>query len=159
MAKKDFKGGLFDGRGKPQPIELRAKAERAITPEKKIQAAFIRWRDLFKRDFPVLNAIFAVPNGFWTENKAYAASMITQGLTAGIQDVICLAPSADGKYHALLIEFKTEDLKTSVQSDEQVFFHEFFARLGYRTEVCRSWWTAAQIVCAHLDIRVPVFPR
>ena len=51
--------------------------------------------------------------------------MVRQGLTAGIQDVICLAPSFDNKYHGLLIEFKTEDEKGSVQSDEQIFFHNF----------------------------------
>lgn len=154
-----FKGGLFDGCGKPQPLELRAKSKLIVTPEKKIQAAFISWRDTFKRDFPILKAIFAVPNGFWTENKAYAASMVRQGLTAGIQDCICLAPSNDGKYHGLLIEFKTEDEMESIQSSEQIFFHEFFARLGYRTEVCRSWWRAAQIVCEHLNLKVPVYPR
>lgn len=156
---KNLTGGLFDGRGKPQPLRVSAKAQRNITPEKHIQAAFIRWRDIFKRQFPLLHSIFAVPNGYWTENKAYASSMVNQGLTKGIQDCICLAPSADGKYHGLLIEFKTEDEKTSVQSPEQLFFHEFFAGLGYRTEVCRSWWRAGQIVNEHLNLKVPVYGK
>jgi hypothetical protein len=148
-------GGLFDGRGKPQPLKLKAKAARVITPEKHIQSSFIAWRNMFKRQFPILNSIFAVPNGYWTENKNYAEAMVAQGLTKGIQDCICLAPSADGKYHALLIEFKTE---VGTQSDEQVFFHEFFAGLGYRTEVCRNWWTAGQIVNEHLNLKIPVYP-
>ena len=157
--KKIFTGGLFDGRGKPQPLRVSKSAQNPITPEKKIQEAFISWRDMFKRQFPILHAIFSVPNGFWTENKAYAASMIYQGLTAGIQDIICLAPSADGRYHALLIEFKTEGEKNSTQEPDQVFFYKFFASLGYRTEVCRDWWTASKIVCEHLNIKVPVYGR
>ena len=160
MSRNNYlKGGLFDGRGKPQPLQPTKAAHIIITPEKHIQSSFINWRDMFKRQFPILHAIFAVPNGYWTENKNYAAAMIAQGLTKGIQDVICLAPSADGKYHGLLIEFKTEDEKKSIQSDDQIFFHQFFADLGYRTEVCRSWWTAARIVCQHLNIKVPVYGK
>jgi hypothetical protein len=85
--------------------------------------------------------------------------MVRAGLTAGVQDLICLAPSFDGKFHALLIELKTEDEKNSVQSPEQIFFHNFFAGLGYRTEVCRSAYLASMLVNEHLNIRVPVFPR
>lgn len=156
---KFLTGGLFDGRGKPQPLKPSAKSKKQVPLEKYVQSSFIGWRDTFKRQFPLLNSIFAVPNGFWTENKAYAAAMIKQGLTKGIQDVICLAPSADGKYHALLIEFKTEDEKNSLQSVEQKFFHNFFADLGYRTEVCRTWWDAAKIVCQHLDLKIPVYGK
>jgi hypothetical protein len=149
-------GGLFDGRGKPQPLAVRKSAQHNTTPEKVIQASFIAWRDAFENRFPILKSIFAVPNGFWTENKNYAVSMVRQGLTKGIQDVICLAPSADGKFHGLLIEFKTEVGK---QSSEQIFFHNFFAELGYRTEVCRSAWRASQIVNEHLNLNIPVYPR
>lgn len=158
MKNRHLTGGLFDGRGKPQPLRPSAKAKLIVTPEKHIQASFIAWRNIHKRVFPLLNSIFAVPNGFWTENKAYAAAMVQQGLTAGIPDVICLAPSACGKYHALLIEFKTEAL-SSEQSDEQIFFHNFFAELGYRTEVCRSPFRASMLVNEHLNIKVPVYPK
>ncbi|HEX8249007.1 MAG TPA: VRR-NUC domain-containing protein [Pyrinomonadaceae bacterium] len=159
MKNRHLTGGLFDGRGKPQPLRPSAKAKVIITPEKHIQASFIAWRNIHKRQFPILRAIFAVPNGFWTENKAYAAAMVQQGLTEGISDIICLAPSHDGKYHGLLIEFKTEDEKKSVQSDEQLFFHNFFAGLGYRTEVCRSPFRASMLVNEHLNIKVPVYPK
>lgn len=159
MAKNRFlTGGLFDGRGKPQPLKESAKSKNTVRPEKLIQIAFIGWRDMHKSQYPILNAIFAVPNGFWTENKAYAAAMVKQGLTAGIQDVICLAPSADRKYHGLLIEFKTEDEKNSNQSPEQKFFHQFFRDLGYRTEVCRTAYHAGCLVNEHLGLRVPVYP-
>jgi hypothetical protein len=152
----NLKGGLFDGRGKPQPLELRAKAKRPeITPEKKIQAKFIAWRNTHKREFPILNSIFAVPNGIWTF-KSIAAAMKSQGMTAGIPDIICLAPSHDRKFHALVIEFKTEIGETS---DEQEFFLKFFADLGYRTAICREWWAAAQLVNEHLAIKVPVYPK
>jgi hypothetical protein len=153
---KNLTGGLFDGRGKPQPLRESAKSRKAVTPEKLIQMAFIGWRDVFKRQYPILNAIFSVPNGAMLFNKAIAASQVSQGLTAGIQDVICLAPSHDKRHPALLIEFKTEVGK---QSEEQIFFHNFFAGLGYRTEVCRSAYAASMLVNEHLNIRVPIYPR
>ncbi len=154
----NFNGGLFPKRGKPQPLRESAKSKKAVTPEKNIQMSFVAWRDVHKRQFPILNAIFSVPNGAMFFNKAIATSQIRQGLTKGIQDIICLAPSFDSRYHGLLIEFKTE-ADTSRQSPEQLYFHDFFASLGYRTEVCRSAYRASTIVVEHLNIKVPIYPR
>lgn len=148
-------GGLFDGRGKPQPLRESAKSKKITTSEKNIQTSFIAWRDVHKRAFPLLKSIFSVPNGVWT-HKAIAVSQVRQGLTKGIPDVICLAPSADGKFHGLLLEFKTETGRTS---EEQEFFLEFFASLNYRTEICRSAYRASQLVNEHLNLRVPIYPR
>ncbi len=156
MKNANLKGGLFDGRGKPQPLAVREKAKRPeVVPEKKIQAKFIAWRNMFKRDFPILNSIFAVPNGIWTF-KAVAKGMVSQGMTAGIPDIICLAPSHDRRYHGLLIEFKNENGETS---DEQRFFLQLFSDLGYRTAICRNEWTAAQLANEHLGLKVPITPR
>jgi hypothetical protein len=155
MSVKILKGGLFDGRGKPQPLDLRAKVKNKPTPEKEIQAKFIGWRNIHKREFPILDSIFAVPNGIWTFHSV-ARSMINQGLTAGIPDVICLAPSHDRRYHALLIEFKNEK---GAPSDEQQFFLKFFSDLGYRTAICRTWFSAAQLVNDHLGLMIPVYPK
>lgn len=148
-------GGLFDGRGKPQPLQESAKSKKITTSEKNIQTSFIAWRDVHKRQFPLLQSIFSVPNGIWT-HKAIAVSQVRQGLTAGIPDVICLAPSHDGTYHGLLIEFKTESGRAS---SEQEFFLEFFASLNYRTEICRSAYRASSIVVEHLNLKVPIYPR
>lgn len=156
MKNRNLIGGLFDGRGKPQPLRASAKAKIIITPEKHIQAAFIAWRNIHKRQFPILWSIFAVPNGFWTENKAYAAAMVQQGLTEGISDIICLAPSDDKRFHALLIEFKNE---TGKLSSEQAFFQDFFTELGYRSEICRSAFEASKLINEHLNIKVPIYPR
>lgn len=155
MSSKTYKGGLFDGRGKPQPLALRESAKREITPEKKIQAKFIAWRNTHQREFPILRSIFAVPNGIWTF-KSVAKSMVGQGMTSGIPDIICLAPSYDRKYHGLLIEFKNE---TGEVTEEQEFFLQFFADLGYRTAIVRTPWEAAQLVNEHLGIKAPIYPR
>jgi len=156
MSLKTFKGGLNFTTGNCKPLEKR-KTVKDITPEKIIQRDFFFWKKKHLRDYPLLNCLFAVPNGIWTF-KSFAAEMVRQGLTSGIQDVICLAPSHDKKYPALLIEFKTEDEEKSVQSDEQLFFHNFFAELGYHTVVCRSWEDAADLVIEHLNLtlRKPV---
>jgi hypothetical protein len=155
MSSKIYSGGLFDGRGKPQPLKVRASASKIVTPEKDIQATFFSWRDMFKRNYPQLNAIFAVPNGIWTF-KAVAKSMVRQGMTAGIPDVICAHPSRDGKFHGLFIEFKSE---TGETSEQQEFFLKYFSDLGYRTAICRNWWTAANLVNEHLGTRIPVYPK
>lgn len=154
--KKIFTGGLFDGRGKPQPLRVSKQAQTIITPEKHIQSSFIAWRDMFKRQFPVLHAIFAVPNSIWAKNKAVAQSMVRQGMTKGIPDIICLAPSKDKKYHGLLIEFKTEK---GEQTPEQIFFQDFFNKLGYKSVVCRSSFEACALVNEFLGINVPVYSR
>jgi len=153
---RNLVGGLFDMRGKPQPLKESAKSKKQVTPEKLIQMAFIGWRDVFKRQYPILNSIFAVPNGAMLFNKAIAVSQVRQGLTAGIPDIICLAPSFDKRFFGLLVEFKTE---TGKISPEQDFFLNFFADLGYRSGVCRSAFEASELVNEHLNLRVPVYPR
>jgi hypothetical protein len=151
-----LKGGLFDGRGyKPRPLEQRAKEKNKPTPEKKIQAEFIAWRNQHKRAFPVLNSIFAVPNGIWAF-KSVAKGMVSQGMTAGIPDIVCLAPSHDRRYHGLLIEFKNE---AGEPSDEQKFFFKHFSDLGYRTALCRRADDAALLVKEYLGIDVPITRR
>ena len=154
---KNLNGGLFPKRGKPQVLKpSTAKNKQLIVPEKQVQSAFIAWRDIFKKQFPILNSIFAVPNGAMLFNKAIAVSQVRQGLTSGIPDLICLSPSFDKKHYALLIEFKTEVGETS---ENQEFFLNFFAGLGYRTEVCRSAYAASVLVNEHLNIKVPIYPR
>lgn len=49
---------------------------------------------MFKRDYPILNSVFAVPNGISTF-KFVAKRMVSQGMNAGIRDVIGLEPSND----------------------------------------------------------------
>jgi hypothetical protein len=153
---KTLKGGLFDGRGyKPRPLEVRAKVKNKPTPEKKIQADFITWRNQNKREYPLLNAIFAVPNGIWAF-KSVAKGMVAQGMTAGILDVICLAPSHDRKYFGLLIEFKNE---VGELSDEQKFFIKFFSDLGYRTAIVRDADDAKILVKEYLGLTIPITRR
>lgn len=157
MAKsRIYKGGLFDGRGKPQPLAVRAKALNPPPLEKHIQTAFFGWRDTFKTRYPVLNAIIHVPNGMYT-HKNIAKGMKAQGMTKGVPDVLCLAASADGKYNGLAIEFKRE--KTGRLSEEQAFYLQFLADHNWRTAICRTAHDASLLVNEHLGLELPVFPR
>ena len=156
MSSKIYTGGLFDGRGKPQPLGVRAKVKKATPLEKSVQIAFFGWRDVFKRQFPILNCLFSVPNGLWTY-PAVAKAAVAQGLTAGIPDVMCMAPSADGRYHGLMIEFKRET--TGKPTPEQEFFLKFFSDQGFRTAICRTAHDASLLVNEHLGTNVPVYPR
>ncbi len=146
----NLKGGLNFDTGNCRTLEKRKSIKEIIPKEKDIQKALFVWKKTHLRECPILHALFAVPNGIWTF-KSMAAEMVRQGLTAGIQDVILLAPSHDGKYPALLIEFKTLDEK-KVESAEQIFYRNFFANLGYRTVVLRCWEDAADLIIEHLNL-------
>lgn len=150
---KNLKGGLNFSGGNSKPLELRKTAEVVVIPEKIIQKSLFVWKSFNLNQHPILKALFAVPNGLWAKNQAVAAEMNRQGMTAGIQDVILLSPSADKKYPGLLIEFKTL-AKSSVQSDEQKFYHQFFAELGYKTEVFRCWEDAADCIIDYLNLPI-----
>lgn len=148
----NFKGGFNFQTGNSKPLEKRKSVKEIIPKEKDIQKALFAWKKTHLRECPILNALFAVPNGIWTF-KSMAAEMVRQGLTKGIQDVIFLAPSADGKYHGLLIEIKIPSEK-AVESDEQIYYRHFFAELGFRTEVFRFWEDAAGAIIEH--VRLPI---
>ncbi len=95
--------------------QARQKATKNRRPprhlESGLQKACVQW---FSYQYPKLRLVcFAVPNG-GKRNAKEAAIMKSEGVTAGVADMLLLTPR--GKYGALCIEFKTDD---GAQSESQ----------------------------------------
>ncbi len=85
--------------------------------ESALQIVCVRW---FWLQYPQLEKVlFAVPNG-GKRNSREAQIMKSEGVRAGVSDLILLCPSAKGEYHSLCIEMKTEKGKqTKLQKEWQ----------------------------------------
>ena len=80
--------------------------------------------------------MFSVPNGAHL-SMVQARILKAEGMTAGVADMLLLHPSADGRWAALAIEFKTAKGK---QSPLQKAWQTELEKPGcYRYEVVRSF--------------------
>ena len=98
--------------------------------EAQLQAACVLWFRMQYRDYASL--LFAVPNG-GSRNRAEAAKMKAQGVTAGVSDLIRLV--GRGQYNALCIEMKTP---TGTQQQVQKDWQQIVELAGSKYVVCRS---------------------
>ncbi len=145
---KNLKGGLFDGRGKPQPLALRASAKREVTPEKNIQQSFFGWVFFNEDRFPILRWFHHIPNGGF-RHKATAIAMKHQGVRPGVCD--CFLPVGRHGKNGLYIEFKS---KVGTVSPEQKEFIAFVTSENYRVAICRSTKDAAEVVVEYLGLPI-----
>ena len=98
--------------------------------EHRLQCSCVQW---FRLQYPRLkNLLFAVPNG-GSRNKAEAARMKDEGVTAGVADLILLTPNRF--YGALCIEMKAAKGR---QSDTQKQWQQEAEANGAKYVVCRS---------------------
>jgi hypothetical protein len=74
--------------------------------ERRHQVALIKWVRSVKDTHPVLNLLYAVPNG-GARNLYVARKLKAEGVRAGVAD-LCL-PAARRGYHGLYIEMKSEE--------------------------------------------------
>jgi VRR-NUC domain-containing protein len=74
--------------------------------ERRHQVALIKWVRAVSDTHPVLNLLYAVPNG-GHRNLYVARKLKAEGLRAGVAD-LCL-PAARRGYHGLYIEMKSEE--------------------------------------------------
>lgn len=83
--------------------------------ESHIQQVCLRWARL---QYPVCRELlFSVPNG--AHLSAIQAKILkAEGMTAGVADMLLLHPSADGRWAALAIEFKTAKGRQSARQKE-----------------------------------------
>lgn len=80
--------------------------------------------------------LFAIPNGMHT-SASQARIAYSEGMVAGVSDLIFLHPSADKRYYALCIEFKWgKGRQSEYQKEWQKALEETMA---YKYEVVRSF--------------------
>lgn len=101
----------------------------------------------FSYQYPKLRLVcFAVPNG-GKRNAKEAAIMKSEGVTAGVADMLLLTPR--GKYGALCIEFKTDD---GEQSESQKVWQRAAEENGNKYVIVRSLEEFIKAVTEYLSL-------
>lgn len=99
--------------------------------ESQIQRACVKWFRLqYKKLYPLL---FSVPNGGQRDIRV-AMVMKAEGIVAGVADMLFLYPAYG--YHALCIEFKTENGR---QSQAQKEWQQAVEEKGYKYVLIRNF--------------------
>lgn len=107
--------------------------------EHTLQCACVRW---FRYTYPHLaNRLFAIPNG-GRRDAATGARLKDEGVLAGVSDLILLLPN--NRYHALLIEMKTEHGRQS--QAQKKWEREITERDEYKYVVCHNFEEFAQAI-------------
>jgi len=88
--------------------------------ESQEQIAFVNW---FRINYPSL-FIFAVPNGGY-RNLIEANRLKQEGVTAGVSDLIILAPNKE----TIFIEFKKQNINNISKSQKE--FHKLLDSFGF----------------------------
>lgn len=127
----------------------------AAGSEDEVQALFFEWVDKHKAAHPVLELIFAVPNGS-NKSPAQRAVMQITGLRPGVPDVcvpVCVKNVAGvALFSGLWIEFKRPG--GGVVMPNQKTWHERLRAFGHQVEVYDSAGAAIGAVVAYL--RLPI---
>lgn len=97
--------------------------------EHNLQKACVNW---FRMQFPSV-MIYSIPNGGKRHLKT-ALKLKAEGAVAGVSDLFVMR--AEGGFHGLFIEMKTESGKVSMKQDA---FLKKADLEGYQTAVCRSF--------------------
>jgi VRR-NUC domain len=82
--------------------------------------------------------VFAIPNG-GNRSAITGALLKKEGVKAGIPDI--MVTSANGQWHGLFIEMKTETGRVSMNQQRII---DQLESEGYKVEVCRGWAEAMQ---------------
>lgn len=115
--------------------------------ESEEQQALFRFLAYRVEEYPVLDYLFAIPNGGW-RNKATAGRLKAEGVKAGVPD-LCL-PVARHGFHGLYIEMKV--LYGGASSMAQKEWHARLRAQGYQVTVCHGWLAAARCIFEYLGI-------
>ena len=94
------------------------------------QSMLFQWCELQKAKYPMLNLLFAIPNG-GSRHRLEAINLKRQGLKPGVPDIFL--PYANKKYHGLFIELKYGKNKAS---DKQKKWINELNNQGYYARVC-----------------------
>lgn len=123
-------------------------AKKPSHPESQLQIQCVSW---FRYMYPHLAPLFfAVPNG-GKRNKAEAAIMKAEGITAGVSDLILNIPS--GRYTQLAIEMKD---CTGTQSSAQKRYQRYAQAVGIKYIICRDFGTFTVQVKDYLESVCPL---
>lgn len=112
------------------------------------QAALFFWAAMHRKQWPVLEWMYAIPNG-GGRSAVEGSRFKAEGVKKGVSDV-CL-PVAKRGYHGLYIEMKRANGKPTDVKDEQGKFLEFVQLQGYYGCVCFGWEQASKTLEWYLN--------
>ena len=127
---------------------------RPRTTEAAEQEALFAWRDALRGQYHALRLMVHVPN----EGKRAPWVARASGITAGVPDVLVLAPR--GEYAGLALELKRKD--NTVTEDQSAMLRALRAEGWYVAVVTfdlpGDWVHAAAIIAAYLDMPAHALP-
>lgn len=129
-----------------QPAHIaRAPVVVAVPDEHREQCWLIQWCRSQARVHPALAMIYAIPNG-GKRHPVVANKLRAEGVRSGVPD-LCL-PVARGTWHGLYIEMKRR--RGGTVSEDQHGWLVALRKEGYRTEVCKGWEVARDVLMDYL---------
>lgn len=117
------------------------------------QMAIFCWSNLaeVKKQYPVLQYMFAIPNGGW-RGMIQGAALKAEGVKPGVPDI--LLPVKRGLWSGLFIELKRPSSGNRPQgkvSSEQQDFIYFLTIQGYKCRVCVGWIQARDQIVNYME--------
>lgn len=116
------------------------------------QVAVIDWCMVNLNKYPVLDLIFAVPNGAMLGGGRIGAVRMNYLKAEGLRPGVCdlMLPVARGKYHGAFFEMKTA---TGTLSENQEQFIAAVEEQGYFAPVCWSADDAIDNIQYYLELK------
>ena len=110
------------------------------------QSMLFQWCELQKNKYPMLNLLFAIPNG-GSRHRLEAINLKRQGLKPGVPDIFL--PYANKKYHGLFIELKYGKNKAS---EKQKAWINELNNQGYCAKVCVGFEEAKNTILEYINL-------
>ena len=126
---------VLPGRGKNAPKSSEHKEQRKV----------FRWKDENIHLYPVIAALYAVPNGAPKSSRIAASNMKKEGQVTGVSDIHLPCPI--GGYAGLWIEMK---YGYKNPRKEQREWMDLMRWLGHRVEVCYSAEQAIDVILDYI---------
>lgn len=123
---------------------VKQKRKKRSDEEHKIQSEFISIIRSYEKEYPLLELMYAVPNG-GNRSMSEAIKIKLEGGTAGVPDIAF--PFPNGKYASLYLEFKKSS--GGVVSQNQKDYIKLLQLARNRVEVVRDVRTALNLVIEH----------
>jgi hypothetical protein len=114
----------------------------AQASEHEEQAALVSWAFTFRKSYPELEMLFAIPN----QGAARLKNLQTEGVMRGVPDLMLAV--ARGPWHGLFIELKRR--KGGKLSMEQIGWLSRLAAEGYCAIRCDGWDEAREGILRYL---------
>lgn len=128
----------------PKPITPESLAE--CGTENGHQMAVFQWCAMNRATYPMLEMLFAIPNGGW-RHKRTAMILKATGSKRGVPDM-CLPVPCWG-YYGLFVELKPSVDEGSVSDDQEKWIAKLQAQ-GYACAVAYGWDMARDILVSYL---------